>query len=126
MVTSLGTMRFDVRSATGRGQGLGIGYSAGNSGNIGVVGPMRQFGICLGGLGAAAVALAVVIGMESEVAAARSGVDPATVNRVLKGDRLPLTRSRGATDVRPTMDRPVEAPRALQPKLPDECTLVFN
>src|SRR5262245_47719568 len=94
---------------------------------------MRQFGIWLSGLSAASAALAIVIAVESEVAAARPGVDPGSVNRVLKGDRLPLIPSRGASDVRPGSLHPraLEAPRVLEaprhdPKLPDECTAVFN
>jgi hypothetical protein len=86
---------------------------------------MRQFGIWLSNLGAASAALAIVVAVESEVAAARPGVDPGSVNRVLKGDRLPLTPSRGASDVRPGSLTPRETPRH-EPKLPDECTAVFN
>jgi hypothetical protein len=88
---------------------------------------MHQFGIWLSSLGAASAALAIVVAGESEVAAARPGVDPGSVNRVLKGDRLPLTPSRGASDVWPgsLTPRVLETPRH-EPKLPDECTAVFN
>jgi hypothetical protein len=87
----------------------------------------QQFGIWLSGLGAAAAALSIVIAVESEVAAARPGVDPASVNRILKGDRMPLIPGRGASDVRPSSLHPrvLETPRD-EPKLPGECSAVFN
>jgi hypothetical protein len=86
---------------------------------------MRQSDFYLGGLGALAAILALVISLESEVVAAgRPQVDPgAAVNRVLKGDRLPVIPGRGASDARPADTRPAEVQ---QPKLPDECNAIFN
>ena len=88
---------------------------------------MRQFGIWLSGVGAASAALAIVIAAESEVAAARPGVDSGTVNRILKGDRMPLIPANGASNVRPgsLTPRAMDTPR-VEPKLPDECSAVFN
>jgi len=81
----------------------------------------RQRRYLVGGLGAAAAMLIVLLGLEAQVGAqveaARRGVDPGTVNRALKGDRLPLIPR--ASDAKP-------APRAPEPKLPDGCVGGFT
>jgi hypothetical protein len=83
------------------------------------ISPMRrQRGYLYGGLGVAVAMLSMVAALEAQVATARPGVergvDRGSVNRTLKGDRLPLIP--GATGA-----IPIELPRALEPKLPDGC-----
>jgi hypothetical protein len=70
------------------------------------------------GFGGAVALLSVIVSLEIEVAAARGGVEPAPINRMLKGDRL--SASSGVTSARPL------APRAGEPKLPDECHATFS
>ncbi len=72
----------------------------------------RRNGYLVSGAGMAVTMLFFIVGLEAEVATARSGVDPGTVNRELKGDRLPLVP-------RPSGARP--APRLPEPKLPAGC-----
>jgi hypothetical protein len=79
------------------------------------ISPMRrQRGYLYGGLGVAVALLSMVAALEAQVASAPSGVERGSVNRALKGDRLPLIP--GATGAVPT-----ELPRAREPKLPDGC-----
>ena len=79
------------------------------------ISPMRrQRGYLYGGLGVAVAMLSMVAALEAQVATARPGVERGSVNRTLKGDRLPLIP--GATGA-----IPIELPRALEPKLPDGC-----
>jgi hypothetical protein len=81
-----------------------------------------------GGLMASLAALAIVSGLFMVDSAARSMVDPhaQTVNRALKGDRLPL-RPASLSNVE---NRPVEwrAPHTSIPdsKLPDGCEAVVS
>ena len=70
------------------------------------------------GFGGAVAMLAVIASLEVEVAAARGGVELAPVNRTFKGDRL--LPSSGVSSARPL------APRAGEPKLPDECHATFS
>jgi hypothetical protein len=73
---------------------------------------MRQ-GYFIGGLGALAAIVGIVIGLEVQVATARTAPIPTPIDRSLKGDRLPLIPSpRGATT-------PV-------PKLLDGCESSFS
>jgi hypothetical protein len=73
----------------------------------------------IGGVGAAVAALSFVIGLEVQFAMARTAFEPtafepAAINRVLKGDRQPLTPgSLGENPVRPQ-------------KLPDGCEASFS
>src|SRR5438876_11384976 len=79
------------------------------------ISPMRpQRGYLFGGLGAAVAMLSMVAALEAQVMTARPGVDRGTVNRALKGDRLPLIP--GATGA-----SPIELPGAGKPKLPNGC-----
>ena len=79
------------------------------------ISPMRpQRGYLFGGLGAAVAMLSMVAALEAQVMTARPGVDRGTVNRALKGDRLPLIP--GATGA-----SPIELPGARKPKLPNGC-----
>jgi hypothetical protein len=71
------------------------------------------------GCGAAVAMLSFVASLEVEVAAARTGAEPAPVNRTLKGDRMPLVP--GMRSV-----RPAETRRLSDPKLPDECHAAFD
>jgi hypothetical protein len=77
----------------------------------------RQRGYLFGGLGVAVAMLSMIAALEAQVATARPGVgvDRGTVNRALKGDRLPLIP--GATGAAPIDLRPA----ATEPKLPDGC-----
>jgi hypothetical protein len=67
------------------------------------------------GFGGAVVMLSLIASLEVEVAVARGAVQPAPINRALKGDRLsPMSGISSAQ------------PRAPEPKLPGECQATFN
>lgn len=72
-----------------------------------------QRGYLFGGVGVAVAMLSMVAALEAQVATAPLGVDRGTVNRSLKGDRLPLIPGAGAS--------PVELRRIPEPKLPSGC-----
>ncbi len=79
---------------------------------------MHRMSGYLVGLGGAMAMLGLIATLEVEVAAARGGVEPPPVNRVLKGDRLlPIS---GVSSTRPL------APRAGETKLPDGCHATFS
>jgi hypothetical protein len=70
------------------------------------------------GFGGAVAMLSLIASLEIEVAVAHGGAEPVPVNRTLKGDRL--TPNSGIQSARPL------APRAEEPKLPNECHASFN
>jgi hypothetical protein len=81
---------------------------------------LYRAGLAIGSFGVAVAMLSVVIGMETQVATARPGAEPAKItkiNRTLKGDRLPLVPDASLTN-------PAAGPS--EPKLPDGCVASFN
>lgn len=81
----------------------------------------------VGGLIVSLTALAFIAGLEMSDLSARSAISPIgqTVNRALKGDRLPLTR---ATHLDVGMQPFVRAPRssASDVKLPEGCEALVS
>jgi hypothetical protein len=77
----------------------------------------------LGGLGAAAVAGILVAALEASVAAMpeRHGVDPTSVNRTLKGDRLPAGSGETRSSPVRTIPNAMPAHMKPEPRLPDGC-----
>jgi hypothetical protein len=76
---------------------------------------VRQTGYVVGSLGIAVGMLAFIIGLEMQVATARPGGEPTSVNRVLKGDRLPLVPGASTRSL----------PR-VEPALPEGCVAANN
>lgn len=76
-----------------------------------------RFGYLAGGMGAAVALFSFVVTLEAEVAPAATGprFDPASVNRTLKGSRLPLVPATTGTT------RPAGTPREAQPDTPRTC-----
>jgi len=74
----------------------------------------RQRGYVVGSIGVAVALLSFAVALETEVATAtvRSGIDQSTINRALKGDRLPLIP--GTSGAKP-------APVVPEPSLPAGC-----
>jgi len=68
----------------------------------------------VGGAGVVVAMLSFVVALEAQFARARSDIDPMTVNRALKGDRLPIIPG-------PRGENP-----AGQPRLPDGCEPRFS
>ena len=73
-----------------------------------------QTGYIVGALGMAVAVLSFAVTLEAEVAPAGPRFDPATVNRTLKGGRLPLIPGASGAN-------PIEAPSLREPKSPREC-----
>jgi hypothetical protein len=69
------------------------------------------------GFGAAVAMVSLIAGLEVEVAVARTTVQPMPVNRILKGDRLPVAPI--------TRTGPAQT-RVDEPKLPDGCHAAFS
>src|SRR2546425_3275334 len=97
----------------GKWLGRGHVYPIGHTG-IADQTPMRPHSrYFIGGLGMAIAMSSFVVALEiPAVSRGPNGPDPGTVSRGLKGDRLPLIPG-------PSGARPVDDPRAHEPKLPE-------
>ncbi|SRR6266568_2192130 len=104
------------REMVGRGSAYPIGHT-----DTADRTPMRPHSrYFIGGLGMAIAMSSFVVALEISAAPiGPSGADPGQVNRGLKGDRLPLIP--GASGARPMDD-----PRAHEPKLPEMCAAAFD
>jgi hypothetical protein len=74
----------------------------------------HKFGYLVGGMGVAVAMLSFVATLEADVAHPGPRFDPGTINRSIKGDRLPLLPGASGAN-------PIEQPRGTKSSQPRNC-----